>query len=222
MEIPVYLAMTPAEFQSTHKIPQNVAYWHSLDFPAQPQPDSLLIFTDEEAFSPSKAGIIAEDLGETAKRLQCRGILLDFHHENRNENAALVTELESRRYPFAVSPCYAANRHCAVFLPPLPLTATLADYIEPWKDRQLWLELALDGLQIAVNAQGSQECYLPHAFSLNNAHIDQKLHCHYSIETTKDKVEFALWRTKQDIEAMLSEAKDLPIRLAVGLWQEIQ
>ena len=222
MAIPVYLAMTPEEIQSVHKIPQNVAYWHSLDFPAQPSRDSLLVFTDEEEFRPSNAGIIAEDLVASAKSLHCRGILLDFQHENRHENSALVTELEARRYPFAASALYAENRNCAVFLPPVPLTATLADYIRPWQGREIWLELAMDGLRIAVTAQDSQEYYLSHASSLNKAHIDWKMHCHYSIETREDTAVFTLWRTKQDIEAMISEVSALPVRLAVGLWQEFQ
>lgn len=222
MAIPVYLAMTSAEIQNTHKIPQNVAYWYPLDFPAQPNRDSLLVFTDEEAFRPSKVGIIADNLVASAKSLQCRGILLDFQHENRHENAALVTELEARKYPFAVTALYAENRNCVIFLPPVPLTATLADYIGPWQGREVWLELAMDGLQITVTAQGSQEYYLSHAPSLNNAHIDQNFHCHYSIESAEDRAVFTLWRTKQDIEAMLNEASALPVRLAVGLWQEFQ
>ena len=49
-----------------------------------------------------------------------------------------------------------------------------------------------------------------------------QLHCHYTIETNEKAARFTLWRTKEDLEALLEEAEKSGIVGYVGLYQELQ
>lgn len=131
----------------------------------------------------------------------------------------MAEELVALDFPVCVSECYARDLECPVFLPPLPLTVPLSDYIRPWKDREIWLDAALSCEQITVTDQGSSvkateftQC----PFS------DQELHCHYRIVKKDDSVVFTLQRTKDDLNDLLAEADNLGITAAVGLYQELK
>ena len=209
MPIPVYLAMTQQEMQLAEHRPEHLAL---MDF-CNGIEDSILILTDRKPWSLQEIRMLVKDHMK---------ILLDFQRTDDENNRMIITELELLGLPFCATGIYAEEHNCAVFLPPLPLTSTLAEHIAPWRGRELWLELALDGQRITLTTDGSKEIYIPHAQHHQKSHADSKLHCHYHIRTTETAAEFTLWRCKEDIIALLEEAESLGIRLAVGLWQELK
>ena len=209
MPIPVFLAMTTEEMRSAAQFPEHLAL---MDF-HNGKEDSILILTDRKPWSLQEIRTLVKDHMK---------ILLDFQRPDDDNNHKIITELECLGLPYCTTGIYAEEHNCAVFLPPLPLTSTLAEHIMPWSGRELWLELALDGQRITLTTDSSKEIYIPHAQHHQKSHRDSKLHCHYRIHTTETAAEFTLWRCKEDIIALLEEAESLGIRLAVGLWQELK
>ena len=209
MPIPVYYAVTTQELQSLQHYPEYLAL---IDF-YNGTKDAIVILTDRRPWHLQQ---VREIVREQPK------ILLDFQHPDDPENHKLIAELERLRLPYCATSIYAGKYDCAVLVPPVPLTSTLADHIAPWKGREIWLELALDGQRMTVTKDGCTERYVPHAQQRQACHTDEKLHCHYCIHTTENAAEFTLWRSKEDIAALLTEADSLGIRLAVGLWQELK
>ena len=207
MPIPVFYAMTKEEMQSAAQFPEHLAL---IDF-ANGTEDSLLILTDRKSWSLSEIQSIANNHSK---------ILLDFQHPENPENHRIIAELERLGLPYCATGIYAAQYGCAVLLPPVPPTRSLSDHISPWKGRELWLEIALDGQHITLTKDGCTEQYIPHAQHRHGAHNDEKLHCRYFVHTTENAAEFTLWRSKEDIADLLKEAESLGVRLAVGLWQE--
>ena len=209
MPIPVYYAMTKEEMQSEAQYPRHLAL---MDF-YNGMEDSIVILTDRKPLDWEELHRIIKDHPK---------ILLDFQRPEDPQNHKLITELERLGLPYCATGIYASKYDCAVLLPPVQLTRPLADHIAPWKGRELWLELALDGQHITLTKDGCTEQYIPHAQHRHEAHNDEKLHCHYYIHTTENAAEFTLWRSKEDIADLLKEADSLGIRLAVGLWQELK
>lgn len=231
MPIPVYLAMTASEVQNTDLKPKHMA-WMACHFscdastitnlPKTLPQSAMLILDDSTPPKNQDPQQIADALESAYNQLNCIGILLDFQCTDLPENAAIVAALERRRLPFAASEAYAVKRNCAVFLPPVPLAIPIEEYISRWKDREIWLELALDGAVITVTKEGCREQYLPAAQTPLNGHLDPKLHCHYAVQADDDTATFTLWRTKEDITGILTEAEKCGVKLAVGLWQELR
>ena len=207
MPIPVYYAMTIEEMRTASQHPEHLAL---IDFHGGMK-DSVLILTDRKPWDMQEIPTIVKDHSK---------ILLDFQRPDDDNNLMIIAELERLGLPYCATSIYATKYDCAVLLPPVPPTRALADHIAPWKGRALWLEIALDGQHITLTKDGCAEQYIPHAQHRQGAHIDEKLHCRYFVHTTENAAEFTLWRSKEDIAALLSEAASLGIRLAVGLWQE--
>ena len=116
---------------------------------------------------------------------------------------------------------YARELECPVFLPPPPPHVPLQEYLAPWQGREIWLEAALDGEVITVTEKGSVSSPLPPAEIPENSLEDPALHCHYRSKTFDDRIDFTLWRTRDDLTNLLREAESLGVTLAVGLWQEL-
>ena len=106
-------------------------------------------------------------------------------------------------------------------MPPMPPDVNLADYLAPWQGREIWLELALDGETITLTPAGATTAPLPPAAQLLGGHRDEKLHCHYQIHTDADSARFTLFRTPEDLDALLTEGEALGVTRAVGLYQEL-
>ena len=54
-----------------------------------------------------------------------------------------------------------------------------------------------------------------------NSLEDPAPHGHYRSKTFDDRIDFTLWRTRDDLTNLLREAESLGVTLAVGLWQEL-
>ena len=231
MAIAPFLAMTAAEMRNQAVLPPKIA-WMACHFspyglelsnlPKDLPPGSLLMVDDITPPHGHNPALIAEQLTLCAKNLQCSGILLDFQRQNCPETAALAKHLAERLpFPVAVSDSYADDLDCPVFLPPVPPSVPPEAYFSPWKGREIWLELGLEGEILTLTEQGCTVTSLPYAAWDRDGFPDPELFCHYTIETNEKSAGFTLWRTKDDLQNLLQAAEKLRITYAVGLYQEL-
>ena len=231
MPIDLYLAMTDAEMAACAQMPAKVG-WMACHFsPSGPglsnlpkalPPRSILILDDHLPFQDHRAEIISEQLTNIAAMFDIRGVLLDFQRdvtpEVQNLVAGLVTELPC---PVAAPPAYAA-KGAPVFLPPCPPNRRLADYLLPYKNREIWLEIAKDKLEICVTEKGCSMAACTGECTGHFPHKDENLHCHYRIDQKTHKITFTLQRSMEDLQDLMDEAGRLGVNTAVGLWQELK
>ena len=231
MAIAPFLAMTAAEIRNHSVLPPKIA-WMACHFspyglglsnlPTELPPGSLLIVDDITPPHGHDSARIAEQLTFCAEAFQCSGILLDFQRQNFPETEALAKHLaEALPCPTAVSESYAHDLDCPVFLPPISPSVALEDHFTPWQGREIWLEIGLWGELLTLTQQGCTVTPLPHPDPNCEGFNDQKLHCHYTIETKENSAGFTLWRNWEDIEKLLEEAETLGVTTAVGLFQEL-
>ena len=231
MAIAPFLAMTAAEMQNSSQLPAKVA-WMACHFspyglglsnlPKELPPGSVLMVDDVTPPHGHDPGLIAEQLTQFAERLECFGVLLDFQRKDSPETATLAKQLvKALPCPVVVSEAYAAGLECPVFLPPVSPSVPLEEYLLPWKGREIWLELGLDGELLTLTEEGCEAISLPCPDWETEGFSDDKLHCHYTIETREKSAGFTLWRTTNDLVELLAEAAELGVVEAVGLYQEL-
>lgn len=231
MEIPVYLAMTAAEVLGVSQLPKRLA-WMSCHFspytaglsnlPETLPEGAMLMLNDQMPFDWHDPNLAADILVETASKFQCDCILLDFQRPECEETASVIEAvLKAADCPVGGSSCYCEGFDCPVLVPPVPPHVPLEEYLKPWKNREIWLELAFEGTEIVVTEDGSRYTPLPHYRPGERSHHEEALHCHYEITVEEDQILFQLGRTAQDLEAMLERGKEYGITKAVGLWQEL-
>ena len=230
MAIQTYLAMTAAECQSCEAFPEHIA-WMACHFspygsglsnlpPALP-PGSLLILNDRIPIAGHDPDRIAKQLQMTVNQFRCRGLLLDFQRPCVEEIRHLIEGLlKALPCPVAVADIYAQAFGCPVFLSPCPHHVPLSEYIRPWKEREIWLDLAADAETILLSKSRCQITALPLGELPETGHRDTLLHCHYAIHTEPDFAEFILWRTAEDQEQLSKEAETLGIQNAISLFLE--
>lgn len=232
MATEVYLAMSSEEFVATEYLPSQTGWFDccfsqsgpGLDcLPTTLPSESLLILTDRLPFQNHDSILIAEELRQTVTALNCAGVLLDFEKPEQKELFHLAQKLvASLPCPVAVSELYARELDCSVFLSPCPHHIPLSDHIAPWTGRKLWLDLARDAEVIEITSSGFVVSSVPQRDIQRKEHWDENLHCHYHIEISGNCVRFLLRRTKEDLIALLQEAKNLGIQNCVVLYQEWQ
>ena len=230
MAIPLFLAMTGAQFQSCSVKPAYIA-WMGCHFspygaglsnlpPALPSGSAVMV-NDRIPICGHRKELIAQQLQQITEQLPCSGIVLDFQRTGEEETARLARYLVSAlSCPVAVSDHYAKELDCPVFLSPCPHHVPLSSYLQPWKGRSLWLDLASDAETITLTRTHSRIHPLPLGELPEGGHSDSLLHCHYSIESRQNQAQFTLWRTKEDRKALAREAEDLGAEAPVGLYSE--
>lgn len=232
MAFPLYLAMTAGELQCTKTPPPHLCYMacHFSDYttglsniPDTLPAGSILILNDRVSIHGHDAQRVAQQLLSAAQELEADGILLDLQRPYSDE-ARLVVEaiLSDASLPVAVTPPYAHDLTCPVFLPSPPVNCPLEVHIAPWKDREVWLEAALEVQQITVTKDGSSSQLTPQWDAPEEGLIDSELHCHYHIDSSPKRILFTLWRTGEDLQELLKEAQKLGISRGVGLYQELR
>ena len=230
MAIAPFLAMTASEMYAAASLPAKVA-WMACHFspyglglsnlPRTLPPGSLLIVSDVTPPHGHDPALIGQQLAECAGRLQCSGILLDFQREGCEETQAIAAHLAKvLPFPAAISECYGSTLDCPIFLPPLPPALSLESYLLPWSGRDVWLEIGLDGETLTLTEEGCKATPLPYPDHSAVGFSDRDLHCHYTIRTTEKSASFTLWRTKEDLNALLTEAAQKGVTTAIGLYQE--
>lgn len=231
MAIRRYLAMTAAEIAENRKELPHIA-WLACHFssnapglanlPDWLPKDSLLTLTDQIPFRSQDTEPICRALTEVIAAFQCRGLLLDFQRPGMEDAFTLAKELaQALPCPVVVSELYAKGLTCPVFLSPVPLHQRLADHIAPWRGREVWLDISTEGERICLTEEGASFTPLPRFSGSETGHQDKNLHCHYSISLTESSAEFTLWRTREDLKDLISEAETCGIKTVVGLYQEM-
>ena len=227
MAIVLHLAMTAAEFDTNPSLPSPIA-WMACHFspygtglsnlPSRLPEGSILILNDRTPVFGHSPERIASQLAEVAESLKCSGILLDFQRDGEAQTLAIATAITALSYPVAVTPSYAKELDCGVFLPPPPLNCSLKNHLAPWQGREIWLEAALEQHRIRVDQSGSHIC--PWADTLPCPHTDEALHCRYRMEVQENHIDFFLRRDVDLLLALLAEAEALGVRRFVGLYQQ--
>lgn len=232
MEIPLFLAMTAAELRSVAEIPENPA-WMACHFssyglgisniPNGLPTGAMLILNDRIPISGHDPELVAATLCAAAERLRCDSILLDFQRDDREGLVCVIKAVLGKACcPVGVSALYAADFDCPVLLPPIAPHIPMEEAIEPWKGRELWLELSAEGTQIAVTEQGSCYTRLPHYLPAEGAHREAPLHCHYETVIEEDRILFNLGRRAEDQISLQNALIPLGATRALALWQEMK
>lgn len=232
MAIDCILAMTPGEIQANDIDFGNIG-WLSCRFshddtgltnlPGPMPPDSLLILDDSHPLDDHAPGQMLSQLREILTAGSWIGLLLDFQRPENPKAAELAKVLTaSLPCPVAVSDQYAQELNCPVFLPPVPPDTPLSAYLHPWKGREIWLDIAPTEMEILLTPQGATATFPSKGTCpLGTVHADPELHCHYSVEATQDYARFRLFRTEEDLVALIGHAEEWGVSKFVGLWQEL-
>ena len=232
MEIPLFLAMTAAEFRSATEIPPQMA-WMACHFSAygigisnvpQALPQgTMLMLNDRTPICGHDPVLVAETLCNAAQNLGCGSILLDFQ---RADTSALIkvveAVLERAGCPVGVSSLYANGLDCPVLVPPILPSVPPEEALAPWKGREIWLELSTEGTEITVTEEGSRYTSLSHFLPHEKTHSEPALFCHYEITVQEDRICFQLGRTKEDQDALVQAVQGLNVTKVLGLWQEMR
>lgn len=224
MGLPLYLALTAAEFAFCSRLPEKTAwmachfspYGTGLSNLPQKLPDTAMVILNDR--TPIHGHDPKQILCQL-KELKPHLLLLDFQRqavEETNDLAAFL--VENMDCPVGVSHLYGQNLDCPVFLPPVPPDTLIADYLTPWQGKEIWLEAALEGITYTVTEKGCTSAPLLHI--PENGLEESNLHCHYQIEEFENRVEFHLYRTADDLANLLQNAKSHGVTTAVGLYQE--
>lgn len=224
MVLPRYLAMTRTEFTACSSLPEPMA-WMACHFspygtgltnlpPALPK-GSMVILNDRIPMAGHDPDTVLRQLRE--QEVDC--LLLDLQRPPEPGSLDLARRLtRSLSCPVGVTAAYGKALDCPLFLPPPPPDTPLAEYLAPWQRREVWLELSLEGMSCTVTEQGSQAGPLPQIPEAG--HRDDTLLCHYRMTLSEAQAEFALWRTRKDLDDLLEQAKAHGVTKTVGLWQE--
>lgn len=229
MAIPLYLAVTGAEFQTADPLPERIA-WMACHFsaygtgltnlPPTLPPKSLLILNDRTPVAGHNPKQICQELKKSAETNECAGIILDFQRPDCADTVKIVKEVLSLPFPVVVSDRYAKELDCPVLLSPPPLHKPLEEYLYPWTSRDIWLEAALGHTNITVTATGSAIQELPPEQTVDDF-WDDSLFCHYHMQITDAQVVFSLQRRSDDLRKLLEHGEHLGVCAAVGLYQEL-
>lgn len=230
MALSPYLAMTAAEIHAAQTLPKQLGYMAChfspygtglSNLPKTLPEGSLLILNDRIPLRRHDTAQVVRQLTQAVQSHQCHGVLLDFQRPPGSEAAAMVQALTSALpCPVGVSQLHADSGDFPVFLPPLPPDILPEDYLKPWQSRKIWLDASLTRLKIAVTAAGANRACpesLPPA-----RHRSRELFCHYATSVQEDRAVFTLWRTPEDLTALLNHCEGLGVTLAAGLYQELR
>ena len=228
MPIPLYLAMTAAEFYRCDPLPGKIA-WMACHFspygtgitnlPRSLPPGSILILNDRTPVYGHDPLRVAQELAATAAGLDCRGILLDLQRPEQREIPAIVQAIcDAAPCPVAVSECYCQEADCAVFLTP-PLHIPLAEFLAPWQGREVWLDAAVEWTDFVLTEGGCRQEH-PGIMPTSLPHRDEDAFCQYAIGLEPTCARFSLHRDKSQLFALLAAAQG--VSCAVGLFQQLK
>ena len=225
MALPLYLALTAAEMAG-NSIPPQSAYMAChfspcgkglSNLPPSLPPGAMLILDDSTPMAGHDPELILKQLSIQVERLHCESILLDFQRPDVNAQRELAKlTAGALPCPVGVSELYAGGLPCPVFLPPVPPDKPPVEHLKPWQGREIWLEAALEGITLTLTEGGCSTTLLSNF--PEDGQQDRKLHCHYTVEAPAT---FHIWRNRDDLDALLAEAKNAGVTRAIGLWQEL-
>lgn len=181
---------------------------------------SILLLDDSMPVQGHDPETSVQQLNELVSKFSVRAVLLDFQRPPTSESNEMASAiLQNCGCTVAVTPAY-AKKGFPVFLPPPPPNKPLAEYLKPWEKNRVFLELAIEGLEITVTKKGSRFSPVCPTSALPLA--DVRLHCHYGVTVFPGKAVFTLCRTREDLAELAQEAEVLGVLGTVGLYQELQ
>lgn len=225
MAIPLILAMTAEEIRADAPLPPNIAYLGCyfsaadegrLFLPQRIPPGCGIVLDDRQPIPPANYSAVAERLWQ----LRPAFVILDFLRPAESPAIHLAAAIAKLPCPTPMPPEYAKSMDCPLFVPPIPPHVPLDEHLKPWRDRKIWLELALDATKITVTVQGSHIQRVSHSSREPAGHCDSMLHCHYEISKEPDRLQFLCYRTEEDLTGLL-EVLPANVTHAVGLYQEL-
>lgn len=231
MALPLYLAMTEAEFRSADTLPTHPA-WMACHFscygtglsnlPKQLPAGAMVILNDRTPVYGHDPELIVQQLSDLVERHRVDSVLLDFQRPDCNRTADIANAVVAAlSCPVGVTETYATKMDCPVFLAPPPLYKPLGEYLSVWRDREIWMEAALDSQMVTVTAEGSQFSPALPAIPEEPSFPEEALFCRYNTKVYDDRAEFNLFRTQETLDAMVQEAERLGVRRIIGLYQEL-
>ncbi len=228
MSIPLFFAISGEDIPNVPTPPPPIAWMAChfspygaglTDLPTRLPAGSILILDDRIPMTHHDPDLILRQLNAAVEELGCSRLLLELlRASDRVPVERIVKEISC---PVGVTAAYAKGQDCAVFLPPVPPHIPLPEYIAPWKERRIWLEVAPDGTDITITPQGSSAIPVPFPQNVTPSHKEETLCCHYTISTQPEQARFSLFRSLDDIGSLLQQAEQTNIELAIGLFQEL-
>lgn len=232
MALPLYLAMTAAEFSAARPLPAHPAWMAChfspyglglINFPGRLPESAMLVVNDRTPIHGHDPDVIAGQLREAAERLRPRAILLDFQRPGEAAaRSAVEAVLAAAPCPVGVSAAYAKALSCPVLLPPTPLLCPLENQLAPWRGREIWLEVSLAGESVFVGTEGAAAYPWPDAEDIQPVFWEETLRCRYAVRRTSQGIWFHLRRSREDIAALLVAGEKMGVTLAAGLFQEFR
>ena len=225
MAIPLYFALTGAEFRLCREVPDYCG-WLACHFSpygkgitnfAQNLPDGGMLILDD---STPINGHDPQQIIEQIAALSIDSVLLDFQRSPTEESLNMAKELSTLPCPVGIAESHAQNLSCPIFLSAPPLHIPLRTYITPYQGREIWLEVALGQECVTIDENGQKAA----AWFASDLPIfsSPTLACRYQIVLEDQQVSFLFHRTKEDLPTLLTLAQSLGITRAIGLYQELQ
>lgn len=229
MALPIYLAMTAWEYENCSSLPEHPgwmachfsSYGDGLcNFPAVFPADGLLMVNDQIPPADHDPDLIAKQLLLCVDTLSPKGVVLDFQRpycEKLQEVADAV--LSALPCPVAITESYSQSWNGSIFLPPIPVDKKIAEYLQKWSGRDIWLEVTKAGENLVLTKGGCHRMPLE-PLPERAVFQDAPLFCHYCTHVTGEQAIFSLWRTDTDLASMLECAEAFGVSTAIGLYQE--
>ncbi len=227
MALPVYLAMTAAEFTENlplHATPAWMACHFSSsgiglsNFPSFLPEGAMLIVNDQMPPANHNPDYVAKQLQDFVNAYKVGAVLLDFQRSGCEDFVEATGK--ALTCPAAVTAQYA---HCfpgAVFLPLPPVSQSIETALSTHKNREIWLELFPDTEILTITKSGCVSKKTDRFPDTQNIFEHPSLSCRYCIEEMDDTVIFTLQRQAQHLMALLEKAETFGVSRGVGLLQD--
>lgn len=232
MFLPIYLATTAQEFTQYKDFPSTLCYLAChfsssgtglSNLPCTLPLGSIISIDDSTPIASHQTDVVIRQIATLVEKFHPCGILLDFQRPDNPYAADMIEAIiKHTSCTVAVSHIYAKDHNCPVFLPPLPFRLSVTEYLQPWKGRELWLEIGNDKEMaiITANSFGTERIHSIPTSSCNFR--EPSLLCHYSIHIKPDHIALYFHRTANDLEELQAQAKELGVTKFLGLWQQLQ
>ena len=230
MDLPLYHAMTAAEFSFARKLPRHIA-WMACHFsaystnlsnlPTEIPPGSMIIINDKMPPSGHDKFAIAEQLNRLADQYRVSSFLFDFERKETEETAEMIYYLTSSvNSPVVVTEVYAHASKGPVLISMPPPHISLKKQIANIQNRELWLELAMETEIAIIDSNGCH--FQPYGGEVFPAmeFTDSTLHTKYRLQICNNHANYLLKREIAEVADIMKEAKSLGVTTFVGLYQQ--
>lgn len=224
MALPVYLALTEAEFRLPTRKPARLA-WMGIRFTENgtlvgfPEvfPAGGILTVNDSSPLPEKCPPEAiKILQQWVEQFRPSAVLMDMQRSGAAPEVlkALASSLPC---PVAVSAPYAHVLSGPVLLPPVPLYRDPEKFLAPWAGREIWLEISPLGQVVRLTKTGRDIRFAP----VSPVQKEFPGPCsRYTIRKGPDFIEFRFRRTSEGTAALFATAEKHGVTRLFGLYLE--